>query len=72
MVDRKLNPYPTLYETYDLGEFTFRSDGVDKPELSLLSVNSIIGAEAAEVLYEKNIWRLSFSNEAYSAEDQLE
>ena len=64
VVDRELNPYPTLYEDYKHSQMLFfDNNGEDKPEFALLSTNSVVGAEAAEVLYGMNLWRLSISDD---------
>ena len=56
VVDRELNPYPTLYEDYKHSQmFFFDNNEKDKTEFALLSTNSVVGAEAAEVLCGMNL-----------------
>lgn len=58
LVQGEIIPYPMDYEKQELQRPLPR-----KPDISLLRVNSVIGAEARVVLYEKNVWRLSYNYE---------
>ncbi len=54
VVRYELKPHPTDYERYEIQRPLPR-----RPDIALLGTNKQINAEAATVLYGKNLWRVS-------------
>lgn len=51
----KINPYPTYYEDDDPFAAAQR-----KPDISLLTVNKKLNAEASAIFYSKNVWAVNW------------
>ena len=54
MVEGILDPYPSFYEMKN------PKDAEEKPHAALVRDNQRIGNEAAEVLYGRNVWQISY------------
>lgn len=56
IVDVAINPYPADYE---VNTRRFQTSKAQRPSPALLAVSKIIGAEARQILYAKNLWQIN-------------